>query len=269
MGMAKKGYQEGISILTNLRSGDVAAEAAEVNDQLAAEKAAGQVSYSDMATDPNLRKRVLIACWLQFAQQFTGFNALVMFSSTLFVEMGFSNPFKVNMAFTAVQTAGLLAGIAFLDSSRGGRRCQLLVVTIAIIPLFFFTGLAALLEWPHLLSLSLVCLIGFTWQCAWGMIPWVYPSEIFTMAERDRATSLAVFVQYGANAILMPVVPSLMTTVGAGGMLLFFAGFNFLNLLFIFTFIKETKGVPLEMIPALFGDTARTLKAQTAAAESA
>merc|ERR1712190_90646 len=114
--------------------------------------------------------------------------------------------------------------------------------------------------WSHSFVLTLVCLIGFTWQCAWGIIPWVYPSEIFTMAERDRATSLAVFVQYGANALLMPVVPSLMGQVGAGGMLLFFAAFNVLNFLFTFTCIKETKGVPLEAVPALFGASTRTLK---------
>merc|ERR1712113_1376732 len=130
-------------------------------------------------------------------------------------------------------------------------------------------GASVQLGWSTNLELVFACLFAFGWQLAWGMIPWVYPSELFTMAERDRATSLAVAVQYAANAILMPVVPSLMSSVGAGGMLLFFAGFNFLNLLFIFTFIKETKGVPLEMVPALFGDTARPVKAQTAASESA
>jgi len=258
--MAKKGYQEGVKVLAKFRSGDVAAEAEDMNEQLLTEAAAGQVAYSQLFSDPNLRKRVLIACWLQIAQQFTGFNALVMFSSTLFTDMGFSDPFMVNMAFTGVQLAGLLAGISFLDSSIGGRRIQLLAVTIALIPLFLLTGLASLFEWAHAFALVLVCLIGFTWQCAWGMIPWVYPSEIFSMAERDRAMSLAVFVQYGSNAVLMPVVPALMSSVGSGGMLLFFAGFNVLNLFFIFKCIEETKGVPLEMIPGLFGVVDSALK---------
>jgi len=250
--MAKKGYQEGLEVLTKLRSGDVTAEAQEVNEQIAAEAAAGQVSWLQMFKEPSLRKRVAIAMWLQFAQQFTGFNVLVMFSSTLFLEMGFKDPFMVNLAFTAVQTVGLLTGIWLLDSS-GGRRIQLLGVTSVIIPLFLLTGIAAMFDWAHAFSLVLVMLIGFIWQCAWGMIPWIYPSELFSMAERDRAMGLAVFVQYGANGILMFVFPPLLSWLGAGGALLFFAAFNVLNFIFVYIFIQETKGVPLEEIPAMFG----------------
>merc|ERR1719277_714813 len=85
------------------------------------------------------------------------------------------------------------------------------------------------------------------------MIPWVYPSELFTMGERDRATSLAVFMQYGSNALLMVVVPHVQKAFSFSGMLYFFGAFNLLNLGFVVTCIKETKGVPLEDIPKLFG----------------
>merc|ERR1712110_690748 len=122
-----------------------------------------------------------------------------------------------------------------------------------MVPLFLLTGLGALFDWSHSFVLTLVCLIGFTWQCAWGMIPWVYPSEIFTMAERDRATSLAVFAQYASNAVLMLVVPHIQKALGFAGMLYFFGAFNLLNLAFVAACVKETKGVPLEDIPKLFG----------------
>merc|ERR1712113_417785 len=115
------------------------------------------------------------------------------------------------------------------------------------------------------LELVFACLFAFGWQLAWGMIPWVYPSELFTMAERDRATSLAVFVQYAANALLMVVVPHLQNALGFPGMLYFFGAFNILNLGFVVTCIKETKGVPLEDIPKLFGASQDiTLRKKTA-----
>merc|ERR1712176_134668 len=94
-------------------------------------------------------------------------------------------------------------------------------------------------------------------QMAWGMIPWIYPSELFTMAERDRATSFAVFFQYTANAVLMFVDPLLMHSLGVAGTFMFFGAFNMLNLAFVYAFIKETQGVPLESVPGLFGAETR------------
>merc|ERR1712007_384995 len=95
---------------------------------------------------------------------------------------------------------------------------------------------------------------------AWGMIPWVYPSEIFSTSERDRAMSLAVFTQYNANAILLYLVPIILNAFKVGGTMLFFAGFNILNFAFVFAYVKETKGLPLEDIPILFESKARFRK---------
>lgn len=87
---------------------------------------------------------------------------------------------------------------------------------------------------------------------AWGMIPWIYPSEIFTTSERDRAVSLAVFTQYGANAMLLYLVPLMLGALQIEGTIMFFGAFNSLNFLFVFAFVKETKGLALEDIPILF-----------------
>merc|ERR1712060_918169 len=148
---------------------------------------------------------------------------------------------------------GIVVGLALLDSHRGGRFPQLAGVTVFICPLLFLMGASVQLGWSTDLELVFACLFAFGWQLAWGMILWVYPSELFTMAERDRATSLAVFVQYAANAVLMIVVPQLQKALSFPGMLYFFGAFNLLNLGFVVTCIKETKGVPLEDIPKLFG----------------
>ena len=61
----------------------------------------------------------------------------------------------------------------------------------------------------------------------------------------------AVFWQYLFNAVVVFATPYLMGW-SVGGTMLVFAGTNILNLLFVVVFIKETKGVPLEEIPALF-----------------
>jgi len=97
-----------------------------------------------------------------------------------------------------------------------------------------------------------VCVFGIGFQLAWGMIPWVYPSELFSMAEKGKAMSLAVFCQYVANAIVFYVTPMMMGWSFVGTLFIF-ACLNVVNLIFVATFVKETKGVPLEQVPALFG----------------
>jgi sugar porter (SP) family MFS transporter len=255
--MAKRGFEEGALVLAKVRAGSVEGEAAEVIEQLESERSEGQVGWLDLVvgseSHPSLRRRVLIACWLQFAQQFTGMNMVIMFSADVFKLMGFENPFGPNIAFTALQVVGIVVGLALLDSKWGGRRVQLALVTATICPLLVLVGLSSQFGWSTHLELALLCLFAFTWQLAWGMIPWVYPSELFTMAERDRATSLAVFVQYAANAALTVVVPQLLDALGFAGMVWFFAAFNALNLVVIAACIRETKGIPLEDVPYLFG----------------
>lgn len=92
--MAKRGYKEGAAILARVRRGSVDEEAKQVMDQLKEEESSGQIGWLELARSPNLRKRVLIACWLQVAQQFTGMNMLIMYSNTVFTQMGFSDPFS-------------------------------------------------------------------------------------------------------------------------------------------------------------------------------
>merc|ERR1712048_302664 len=178
--------------------------------------------WFELARNPNLRKRVLIACWLQVAQQFTGMNMLIMYSNTIFTEMGFSDPFAPNMAFTGLQVIGIVVGLALLDSPRGGRLPQLAGITGFICPTLFLMGAAVQLGWSTDVELLLACLFALAWQMAWGMIPWVYPSELFTMAERDRACSLTVFVQYTANALLNSLTPILFAAIGVPRTLVFF-----------------------------------------------
>ena len=51
-----------------------------------------------------------------------------------------------------------IGGLLLLDSSIGGRRMQLLVVTITICPVMFIMGLAVILSWSAMFELTLIAL---------------------------------------------------------------------------------------------------------------
>merc|ERR1712217_494468 len=102
------------------------------------------------------------------------------------------------------------------------------------------------------LIVMMVLIYGFGFQVAWGPAPWVYASEIFSNAERDAANGLAVGMQYGANAVIVFITPYLISW-SIPGSLLMFGLFNLGIALFCALYVTETKGVPIELVPALFG----------------
>jgi len=250
--MSRKGLKQGISVLQEVRKGNVEEEANAINDEIASEEATGQVSFISLFTEPGLRKRVFVACWLQISQQLTGVNPFLFYAVTFFKDLGVSNPFVANTAFQAVMLVGVILGTWMMDSAWGGRRIQLLGATFLMGPALLIGGFGIAFAWPGVIALIMVLVYAFGFQAAWGAIPWVYPSEIFSMAEKERAISLSVFFQYGANAVIAVVTPAMLQW-STPGTLFVFAALNITNIAFVWLFIKETKGVPLEQIPALFG----------------
>lgn len=250
--MEKEGYEAGIAVLRTVREGDVTLEAEDMQRELEAEAAAGQVGYSDLCEEPCLRRRVAIAVFLQVAQQLTGVNAFLGYATTLFEEVGIKDPLLFNMIWNAVMILACVIGLFLIDSPFGGRRSQLLGATALMGPALAIAGLSLLYNWPGLIAMIMLCIYGVGFQLAWGTVPWIYPSEIFNMAEKERAVSLAVFFQYISNAVIVVVTPLIMTA-SVPGTLFTFAAFNILNMFFVLMCIKETKGIPLEHIPALFG----------------
>merc|ERR1712054_530798 len=89
---------------------------------------------------------------------------------------------------------GVLLGLWFLDSRMGGRRIQLIGAIFVMVPALVLAALASVFSWSNIIILVMVCVFGIGFQLAWGMIPWVYPSELFSMAEKGKAMSLAVFL---------------------------------------------------------------------------
>jgi len=251
--MLHEGYKAGLTVLQQVRSGttSVDMEAEEMYTQIIIEKDSSQVSYVDLFFLPSLRKRVFIACWLQVAQQLTGVNSFLGYASTLFKDVGVDQPLLFNVIWNSIMVLGCVMGLLLIDSSYGGRRSQLLGATFLMGPSLIIAGFCLVYSLAGIIIMVMVCIYGIGFQLAWGSVPWIYPSEIFSMTEREKAVSVAVFLQYAANAVVIIFTPSMMT-ISPSGTIFTFGGLNILNLLFVMTFIKETKGVALEDIGELF-----------------
>jgi len=237
--------------LKRIRRGNVEVEANEIWAAIEEEANLTQVGYAEIFGHAGLRKRVLIACCLVMAQQLTGVNAFLSYAGTIFSKCGFDDPILINIYFNWFMVAFVIIGLALIDSKWGGRRSQLLAATCIMGPPLLIAATALLLDWTPYLILFMVCLYGGGFQLAWGMVPWIYPAEIFSMAEKETAVSLAVFLNYLFNGLIVYITPILMGWSTPGTFYMFGA----LNVgcgLFVLAYVKETKGIPLDEVPALF-----------------
>eukprot|EP01134_Creolimax_fragrantissima_P002567 CFRG2567T1 len=249
--MIKEGFTSGVEELKKIRKGDVSAEATEISEMLELEKQSRKVTYTELFTQSNLRKRLFIAVLLQIAQQFTGVNAFLGYAYTIFDTIGVSDPILFNCIWNGVMLVGVMTGLLLLDNKHGGRRIQLLGATTIMGPPLLVAALAFVLHLPGAVTMIMLCIFGLGFQLAWGIITWLYPSEIFTMFEKDKSISLTVFAQYTTNAVVFIITPHLIGW-SISGTLFLFAGTNIFNFLFVYYFIIETRSIPLEQIPALF-----------------
>jgi SP family sugar:H+ symporter-like MFS transporter len=246
-----QGYNAAVAALKKVRSGDVQHEATEIRLQVEREHDNGHLSYSQLLRNPNLRRRVVVACGLNIAQQTTGVNVFNDYGARFFKSVGLNDPFLANVVFSGAGWLGIFTSLFLIDSRCGGRRILLLLGSVLLAALLFASSCASVFEWSPLLSLVVVCLYNYCNELTLQPIPWFYPSEIFTLAERDRATSLAVASQYVSQILIVQLGPYLIDWSKAG-MCFLFGVMNVVNFAFIYARVKETKGVPLEKVPALF-----------------
>merc|ERR1712176_670010 len=98
----------------------------------------------------------------------------------------------------------------------------------------------------------MVWIFAFGFQAAWGIVPWFYPAEIFQMNERERALSISSFCGFLFN-LCVGLITETLFHWSQGGMFLIYGILNVTNCIFVAFCMRETKGVPLEEIPALYG----------------
>lgn len=197
-------------------------------------------------------KALTIGAGLVLFQQITGQPSVLYYAATIFQSAGFS---AASDATTASVFLGLLklimTGIAVLVVDRLGRRPLLLGgVSGLTISLFLLGSYYIFLDdVPAVAVVALLVYVG-CYQLSFGPIGWLMISEVFPLHLRGRGMSIAVLVNFGANALVTFAFSPLKELLGAGNVFFIFGGIAILSLIFIFFVVPETKGLSLEEIEA-------------------
>jgi hypothetical protein len=90
--------------------------------------------------------------------------------------------------------------------------------------------------------------------CAIGVggTGWTLQGEVFPTAVRGQAAAIAAMVDGLANFALIEVFPVRQNAISLGGVMVCFAALALAAIAFVFWFLPETKGLPVEEIVRVF-----------------
>lgn len=126
--------------------------------------------------------------------------------------------------------------------------CMLVVAVLTAVyppPVLPPAGLAA----PAVASLAMIYLEAMSYNISWGPVPWVYMGEIFPTRIREGAVAVGTSTQWLFNFVFSQVTPHAVENLGWKTFVMF-AVFNWALVVFVWFFVKETKGRTLEEMEA-------------------
>lgn len=213
-------------------------------------------SYKDLRGPAlGLLPIVWVGILLSVFQQFVGINVIFYYSNVLWEAVGFSeaDSFLITVITSVTNIVTTLIAIASID--KFGRKPLLLVgstgMTIALGVMAFVFGTAPVVNGvPQLGAMGPVALVAanvfvVTFGMSWGPVVWVLLGETFPNKIRGAALSLAAAAQWVANWLITVSFPSL-KDVSLGLAYGFYFVCALLSLIFVWRFVRETKGMELE-----------------------
>nr|CAN81097.1 hypothetical protein VITISV_009049 [Vitis vinifera] len=97
-----------------------------------------------------------------------------------------------------------------------------------------------------------ICIYVSAFAWSWGPLGWLVPSEIFPLEIRSAAQSITVsvnmFFTFGVAEVFLSMLCGLKY-----GLFIFFSVFVAIMTVFIYVFLPETKGIPIEEMRVMFG----------------
>jgi sugar porter (SP) family MFS transporter len=189
---------------------------------------------------------LILAFLVAFFNQFSGINAFLYYAPRIFEAAGLGKDSSllssvgvglVNLIFTFV-------GLSMID--KFGRRQLMYIGSVGYIISLSLVALAFGLHWQGMAVPIFLFMFIAAHAIGQGTVIWVFISEIFPNHLRASGQAFGSSVHWVLAAIIPSMVPILFTKIGAAPVFAFFAFMMFLQLIFTWKMMPETKGVSLE-----------------------
>jgi len=189
---------------------------------------------------------IILAFLIAFFNQFSGINFVLYYAPRIFEQaglaagevLGASVPIGiVNLCFT-------LLGMYLID--RVGRKKLMYVGSIGYILSLSGVAWAFFAEAEGGIVVFFVSAFIAAHAIGQGTVIWTFISEIFPNSVRDYGMSLGSGTHWICAALITLITPTVLGTFSGATIFAFFAGMMFLQLLFVWKLMPETKNKTLE-----------------------
>ncbi|ODV77181.1 uncharacterized protein CANTADRAFT_27107 [Suhomyces tanzawaensis NRRL Y-17324] len=218
----------------------------------------------EMFTVRRNRNGALGAWIVMFMQQFCGINVIAYYSSSIFIESGFTEISALLASWGFGMINFTFAIPAFLTIDKYGRRF-LLLTTFPLMAIFLLIAGFGFLINQHADPKGRLGMIVFgiyVFSCIYssgeGPVPFTYSAEAFPLYIRDLGMSFATATCWFFNFILAFSWPEMMQAFTPTGAFGWYAAWNVIGFFMVLWFLPETKGLTLEELDDVFSIPAMT-----------
>ena len=197
---------------------------------------------------PRYRFILKLAFMIAFFNQFSGINAFLYYAPRIFEEggLGESTALLSSVGIGLINLIFTLIGINLID--RLGRKTLMYIGSVGYIISLSLIAASFLLSWEGLALPVFLFVFIASHAIGQGAVIWVFISEIYPNHLRSAGQSFGTSTHWILAAIIPSLVPVLFASIGAGVVFAIFAFMMILQLLFVYLWMPETKGVSLESL---------------------
>ena len=197
---------------------------------------------------PKYRFILKLAFLIAFFNQFSGINAFLYYAPRIFEEggLGESTALLSSIGIGLINLIFTLIGINLID--RLGRKTLMYIGSVGYIISLSLIAASFLLSWEGLALPIFLFVFIASHAIGQGAVIWVFISEIYPNHLRSAGQSFGTSTHWVLAAIIPSLVPILFASIGAGVVFAIFAFMMVLQLLFVYFWMPETKGVSLESL---------------------
>jgi len=215
-----------------------------------------KVTLNEMLTNGSLRRPLIIAMMMMLAQQLSGINCAIFYSTEIFKSAKLSEEASqgATLGMGAMNVAMTFVSLVLIE--KAGRKI-LMISGLSVMVLMTIMLLVSLLvnkeDYPFMSYVAIAAVILFVVGFATGpgSIPWFFVTELFAQSGRPTATSIAVVVNWTANFLVGLGFQPLQLFMKAYVFLIFIV-IQVLFIIYVAIFVPETKNKTIEEITAQF-----------------
>eukprot|EP00929_Paragymnodinium_shiwhaense_P042937 TRINITY_DN22140_c0_g1_i1.p1 TRINITY_DN22140_c0_g1~~TRINITY_DN22140_c0_g1_i1.p1 ORF type:complete len:510 (+),score=113.10 TRINITY_DN22140_c0_g1_i1:80-1609(+) len=260
--LAKKGDTEGMEAsLRKLRVGRIEEECRQLVNS-SSPVANGDASSANSGSGVRLgdfQKSLTIGVGLMAFQQFSGINAIIMFTGTICKTAGGGDETAALAAVLVMFAQVFFTAVACMLMDSAGRRSLLLLGTAGMtVGHALIAFHAAVSGAPAIFAFAGLGIVIIGFSLALGPIPWLIVGEIFPTTIRAQAASICTATSWVGSFIVTWGFDPMVEALGDAGVFSLFCVVCAACLVFVFFLVPETKGKSVEDVLSVLGTSMQT-----------